>query len=110
MAASVEVKTLKQGDWTVLQVIGRIDTTTAGTAEKAAMDAVAQTKKLAMDMSALEYISSAGLRILLRIGKKAKREGKNFVLCRVEGMVKEIMEDSGTDMLFQIYESLEDLN
>lgn len=107
---AVDFKTVAQGDWQILQAIGRIDTTTASQAETAALDAISQTKKLALDMSELEYISSAGLRVLLRIGKKAKKEGKTFVLCSVVGMVKEVLEDSGTDMLFQIYNSSADLN
>lgn len=108
-STAVEFKTTTKGDWHVLQAIGKIDTTTASIAETAAMEAFSKTQKLALDMSQLEYISSAGLRILLRVGKKAKKENKIFVLCSVSGLVKEILEDSGTDMLFKIYGSPEEL-
>ncbi|MBR1579506.1 MAG: STAS domain-containing protein [Selenomonadaceae bacterium] len=109
MSATVEFKEIEKGAWLVLQAIGRIDTTTAKSAETAGLAALAKTTKLALDMSKLEYISSAGLRVLLRLGKTSKRGKKMFVLCGVAGMVKEILEDSGTDTLFQIYGSYNEL-
>ena len=110
MSATVEFKEETKGNWNILQAIGRIDTTTASLAEQAGLAAIDKSSQLAFDMSQLNYISSAGLRVLLRIGKKAKKEKKIFVLCGISGMVKEILEDSGTDMLFQVYESADDLN
>lgn len=109
MSASIDFQEVAQENWLVAKAIGRIDTTNASVAEKALMKSLEKTKNLALDMSQLEYTSSAGLRVMLRIGKKAKKEKKKFVFCGVAGMVKEILEDSGTDLLFTIYESAEDL-
>jgi len=60
-------------------------------------------------MSATNYISSAGLRVLLRLSKKAKRTKKTFVTFGVTGMVQEVFESSGMDMLITIYNSKKDL-
>ena len=109
MSAKIEFKNLIQGNWHILQAIGRIDATNAAAAQTAASAAMDNTNQLALDMSHLEYISSAGLRVLLSLGKKAKKDAKKFVLCGVIGMVKEILEDSGTDMLFEVYNSAADL-
>lgn len=109
MNTALEFKIVQQGEWHILQAVGKIDTTNALQAETATADALKAGKKIAFDMSQLEYISSAGLRVLLRTGKKAKKTGKTFVLCGVAGMVKEILEDSGTDMLFEIFDTPENL-
>ena len=109
MSATIEFKEVTQGDWLIFQAIGRIDTSTAKDAESAALSAFAKTSKMAFDMSQLEYISSAGLRVLLRLGKTAKRGKKIFVLSGVSGLVKEILEDSGTDTLFEVYASAKEL-
>ena len=58
--------------------------------------------KLALDLEDLEYISSAGLRVLLRLAKKAQKENKKFCLVNINGLVKEILEESGLDVLFTI--------
>ncbi len=109
MATSINFQEVLQGNWTILKAIGQIDTTNAAVAEKTLLDTLDKSQNLALDMSQLKYTSSAGLRALLRTGKKAKKTNKQFVFCGVTGMVKEILEDSGTDLLFQIYESAADL-
>lgn len=109
MGTSIEFQDVSKGNWLITKAIGRIDTTNASVAEKALMKSLEKARNLALDMSQLEYTSSAGLRVMLRIGKKAKKEKKQFVFCGVQGMVKEILEDSGTDLLFTIYESTENL-
>lgn len=109
MSASIDFQEVEQGNWIVLKAIGRIDTTNATVAEKALTSSLEKAKNLALDMTQLEYTSSAGLRVMLRIGKKAKKTNKQFVFCGVTGMVKEIFEDSGTDLLFTIYETAADL-
>jgi anti-sigma B factor antagonist len=109
MAAIINFQEVSQGNWIILKAIGRIDTTNASVAEKALSASLEKTKNLALDMSQLEYTSSAGLRVMLRIGKKAKKDHKQFVFCGVSGMVKEILEDSGTDLLFTIYGSAAEL-
>lgn len=57
----------------------------------------------------MDYLSSAGLRVLLRLNKLAKKSGKEFTLCGPSGIVKSVLEDSGMDALFTIYASLNEL-
>jgi len=54
-------------------------------------------------------ISSAGLRVLLRLFKKAKREGKEFTVAGAAGMVKKILHDSNMDSFLQMRASLDEL-
>lgn len=90
------------GDWQVLRVAGRIDTITAPVAELEALDKLGAAASLALDLAELEYISSAGLRILLRLAKEARRAKKGFALVGVQGLVREVLEESGMDELFTV--------
>ena len=72
-------------------------------------DIVNRNEKTVLDMSGMDYLSSAGLRVLLRLNKLAKKSGKEFTLCGPSGIVKSVLEDSGMDALFTIYASLNEL-
>ena len=97
-------------DWTVWSVSGRIDMVTADSAYATGEDIVMRNVKTVLDMTDMEYLSSAGLRVLLRLNKLAKKNGKAFTLARPSGIVKSVLEDSGMDALFTIYTSLEELD
>ena len=60
-------------------------------------------------MSGLEYLSSAGIRILLRLTKQAQAEGKDFALVGATGMVKVVLAESRMDMFAKIYASADEL-
>ncbi len=109
MSTGIEFKSTNHNDWKIFSIVGRLDTVTAPEADKAVATAVKENDKIALDMTAMDYISSAGLRVLLRNAKQAKRAKKNFVLFGASGMIKEVLEASGMDMLVKIYETLEDL-
>lgn len=97
-------------DWKILSISGRIDTLTANTAEEQATNILQTSEKLALDLSNLDYISSAGLRVLLRLAKKTKLEKKAFVLINANGLVREILEESGLDVLFTMLNSQKELS
>ena len=99
----------KRNGWLVLAVTERLDTQTAPDLENAAVPKIAEGTKMALDMSGLTYISSAGLRVLLMLMKKAKALGGKVALIGVGGMVQEILEESGIDTFFDCYGSSEEL-
>ena len=96
--------------WTIWSVRGRIDMVTADAAYTTGEDIVLRSAKTVLDMTDMEYLSSAGLRVLLRLNKLAKKNGKVFTLTAPSGIVKSVLEDSGMDALFTIYASLEELD
>ncbi len=96
--------------WTVWSVSGRIDMVTADSAYTTGEDIVLRNARTVLDMTNMEYLSSAGLRVLLRLKKLAKKNSKVFTLAGPSGIVKSILEDSGMGALFTIYASLEELN
>ena len=67
---------------------GRLDTTTAPDLEKVLEDSLEGVKELIFDMAALDYLSSAGLRILLGAQKKMNLQGS----MKVTGVNETIME------------------
>lgn len=105
----LQTETAGANGWTVWSVNGRIDMVTAEKAYSQGEDIVNRNEKTVLDMSGMDYLSSAGLRVLLRLNKLAKKSGKEFTLCGPSGIVKSVLEDSGMDALFTIYASLNEL-
>lgn len=79
---------------TVLVVEGRLDTTTAPVLEKIISEDIEGTKELILDMAGLEYISSAGLRVLLGAQKKMQKIG-SMTLKNVGEEVMDVLEMTG---------------
>jgi anti-anti-sigma factor len=93
----------------IIKLSGRLDSTTAQSAEDHFTRAVGTgAAKLAVDMSKLDYISSAGLRILLVIAKKLQQGRGKMVLYGLVPNVREVFAISGFDKIFVIQASAED--
>ncbi len=105
----IAFQTEEKNGWTIWAVKGRLDRMTAQEAGEKAEAVFAATKKMAVDMSGLEYLSSAGIRVLLRLTKLAKAEGNEFALVAPTGMVKIVLAESRMDMFVTIYESTDEL-
>ena len=83
---TIEIK--KSAKQTTVVVVGRLDTITAPVLEKTLGDNIPGTKNLVLDMKGLEYISSAGLRVLLGAQKKMMKNGT----MKLVGVCEEVME------------------
>ncbi len=73
---------------------GRLDTTTSPQLEEELKSALDSVSALVLDMEGLEYISSAGLRVLLSAQKRMNRQG-GMKLIHVSDVVREIFEVTG---------------
>ena len=91
--------------WTVWSVSGRIDMMAADAAYAMGEEIVLRSPKTVLDMADMEYLSSAGLRVLLRLNKLAKKNNRQFALAGPSGIVKTVLEDSGMDALFTVWAS-----
>ncbi|MBR5738668.1 MAG: STAS domain-containing protein [Lachnospiraceae bacterium] len=80
---------------------GRLDTTTAPELEAALKEALDGATSLTLDMEKLEYISSAGLRVLLATQKIMNRQGEMKVV-RVGETVMEVFEVTGFSEILTI--------
>ena len=83
-----------EGSAMELKLSGRLDTTTAPDLENELKDALANVKKLVFDIEKLEYISSAGLRVLLSNQKIMNKQGEMIIRNASED-VKEIFDVTG---------------
>ncbi|MDD7216134.1 MAG: STAS domain-containing protein [Anaerovoracaceae bacterium] len=77
-----------------LAIEGRLDTVTAPELEKVVNEETADVRELILDMKGLEYISSAGLRVLLAAQKKMNKQGV-MKLTDVCDAVMEVFEMTG---------------
>ena len=75
---TIEIK--KSAAETIIEIVGRLDTITAPALDKTINEDIADTKNLVLDLKGLEYISSAGLRVLLGAQKKMQKIGAMKVM------------------------------
>lgn len=106
----MEISVKEEKNWIVVSVVGRLDTVTAANFEKECLACLDQGKtSLALDLSALEYVSSAGLRSILIVGKKAKASGGGLAICGLTGLVQEVFNMSGFDSFFPVHANVSSL-
>ncbi len=99
---------LPNGVWIVLPS-GRLDATSGHLLETALNKQLeASHSRLVVDMSAVTYISSGGLKVLLSARRAALKLGGNIMLVAVAPRVRKVFEISGFDTLFKMVASVED--
>ena len=89
---TIEIK--RNAEETVIELEGRLDTTTAPALDKTITGDIEGTENLVIDFKNLEYISSAGLRVLLSAQKKMQKIGSMKVINVCEA-VMEVFEMTG---------------
>ena len=77
-----------------ISLTGRLDTTTAPQLEAELKASLNGVEHLVLDFAALEYLSSAGLRVLLAAQKQMNKQG-DMVVCHVNETIAEIFEVTG---------------
>ena len=87
------IKNIENGK-VVLAIGGRLDTTTAPELERELENLLSEVTELVFDMSELEYISSAGLRVLLKAQKTMNVQG-NMKVTHVNESIMEVFEITG---------------
>ena len=91
-----------QDERMIFFIEGRVDTYTAPDLENAIDEELNNFKELILDFEKLEYISSAGLRVLISTQKKSKKEGFSFKIRNVNDTVNEILRMSKFNKILTI--------
>jgi len=106
----MDINFATRDDWTIVTVEGRLDTISAPDFESRVQDRIADGEtRFVIDLSKLEYISSAGLRSILVAGKITAATGGQLCCCGLHGVVQKVFEVSGFTSLFPIHNSLDDV-
>ena len=89
---TIEIK--KNTEETIIEIVGRLDTITAPALDKTINEDIEDTKNLVLDLKGMEYISSAGLRVILGAQKKMQKVG-SMKLVNVRDTVMDVFEMTG---------------
>ena len=104
----MEITQRVEGDVTVFLPEGRIDTLAADEIDKTLQAAVAGgSHRIVMDMSKVEYISSAGLRSLAAVLVKSRAEGGDMKLAALNERVSRVFRIIGFDVLMSVHDTPE---
>lgn len=100
----MDISTRTQGDVTIVKVAGSLDSNTSPQAQQA-FDAVIAGggSKVAVDCTALDYISSAGLRVLLGTAKRSKAAGGGVRMFGLNESVREVFDISGFSTILAVF-------
>ncbi len=97
----------KQPNALVFMVGGRLDGSTAPALQEQLLGSFDGAPAIILDCAALDYISSAGLRVLLLATKDCKKTGRPFGICRLCDEVLEVFRLSGFHSIIEIFDSRE---
>ena len=104
----MEIIEKQQDEIYIFQLKGRLDSNTSPEFEKTIFKAIdGGSTNMIVDFENLDYISSAGLRVILKTAKELKRSEGAFVLCSMKDYVREVFEISGFDSFLPIVSNFE---
>lgn len=106
---SMEIIEEKQDAVSVFRLNGRLDSNTSQGFEEKVFSAILDgSKNMVIDFKDIDYISSAGLRVILKATKALHREKGQIMLCSMQDYVKEVFEIAGFDTFLPIVGSMDE--
>ncbi len=100
----MEIKKERNGERLTVALIGRLDAVTAIQLDKDISKSLDDVKDLTIDLANLDYIASAGLRILLKLQKRMNDQG-NMQIKNVKREVREVLDMTGFSRLLSMEET-----
>src|SRR5262245_50199368 len=100
-------------DWkagaVILVLSGKLDATTAKTFEEKILQVInSGAQRLIVDLTLLEYVSSAGLRVFLLAAKQLQANDRKLALCGLQDHIRQVVDLAGFSSIFSIYGSRAD--
>ncbi len=92
---AVQVDSTTSGDVTIIALIGEIDGKSAPDAQAQVVAAIPEHGSVVLDMAGVEYMSSAGLRMMLLLYRQAVGKGTRVALAGLEEEIKDTMDATG---------------
>ena len=103
----MEIKIHAKGNVTVIEISGKLDSNTAPVAQQEIMPKL-DTGAVVIDASKLNYVSSAGLRMLLLAAKKLATKNRKAILAGMTPDNQDVMKMTGFDHMFEFYETIDE--
>jgi anti-sigma B factor antagonist len=105
----MKIETRKIYDVLVVDMAGKLDTSTSGDAsDQMVKIAQGDNKQVVLNLDGLEYVSSAGLRVILLASKLLQAGRGELKICHARDIVKKVLETSGFNSLLKIYDTEKD--
>ncbi|HIK45197.1 MAG TPA: STAS domain-containing protein [Leptolyngbyaceae cyanobacterium M65_K2018_010] len=102
----MKITTRQSYDVLVVDMEGRLDSKSSGySSDEMVAIAKGDPKRVVVNLEKLDFITSAGLRVLLMASKLLKSAGGDLKLCSPNTLVKEVLETAGFDSLLHLYET-----
>lgn len=98
----MQIEQVREEEKLILKISGRLETSTAPELQSVVENELDGVADLWMDLETLEYVSSAGLRVLLAASKKMKARGGNMIVQHVNEEVMEVFEITGFKEILNI--------
>ena len=103
----IDITVIKEEVCSIVHVSGKIDAITSGDLEEKLLGIIENgEKQIILDLADTEYISSAGLRVLIVVTKHLYDSG-HFCICNASDNVREIIEMAGFNAFMTLYDDLE---
>lgn len=100
----MEITQTKQGEVLILALTGRLDAQTSKTLEDQLIPLIeGGEKRVLVDFAPLDYISSAGLRVLLLAARKLTQSNGRIALCALRPTIKTVFDIAGFSTVFPIF-------
>ena len=100
----MNISTREDNGILAIDIEGKLDTQTATPALEELLQCVESSPaKVLINLAHLEFVSSAGLRVILRVAKQVRGYSGELKVCGAQGVVKEVLEISGFDSLLDLY-------
>lgn len=97
----MELKIIQSQDKTLIEIIGSLDGSTSASAADSILAACENGCSLEIDLAQCGYVSSAGLRTLLTVGKSVKSQSGHMKLLNMSDDIADIMSMTGFDRIFR---------
>src|SRR5262249_26337350 len=102
----MKIETRKIHDVLVVDMSGSLDSTSSGEAgDRIVNIAKGEHKRVLLNLAELEYVSSAGLRVILRGAKLLQGKRGELKICNAKGPVKDVLRTSGFNNLIRVYDT-----
>jgi len=99
----MDILETKHDDISIFKITGRLDSNTSPGLEERILSSIEKgSSKLILDFENLDYISSAGLRVINKTTKQLKNSEGKLVLCSMQDYIKEVFEITGFDSFLPI--------